>query len=363
MVLDGLKLHLHQRFEVLTAPGGPEGVEMLRYNGPFAVVVSDMRMPGMSGAEFLAQALVIAPDTVRILLTGHAELDSAIAAVNEGRIFRFLCKPCPPPLIVKALGDAVEQNRLILAERVLLEQTLAGSIKMLTEVLSLANPIAFGRAVQLKRLVSQLCDRMEIEPRWHIEAAAQLSQIGCITLPPEVAEKLYFGRDLTESEQALADRVPATADQLLASIPRLEPVREVLALMSRRFDGGDGSWAKKGKDLPVGARILRLVGDYDRLQASGLPAAEAMGLMAQREGLYDPNLFEGFRAMIGNRTEQVRELPLFGLRPGMVFVDDVRSRGGTLIVARGHAVTQGLIERMKNFGGQIKEPLRVVEGS
>jgi len=365
MVLEGLALSLRTRFDLLAATSGASGIERLKHDGPFAVVISDMRMPQMNGAEFLAQARQLAPDSVRMLLTGYADLDSAVAAVNQGQIFRFLSKPCPAPFMVQAVTAAAEQHRLIQAERVLLEQTLAGAIKMLTEVLSLANPLAFGRAIRLKRLATQLCDRLEVGARWHIEAAAQLSQLGCITLPPDLAEKLYFGKGLTPAEQALADRVPAMADQLLGNIPRLEAVREILTLQGRRFDGSDAPWGpNKGEDLPLGARIIRLLVDYDRLEASGAPVSEALGTLAQRTGTYDPKLLEALRAQVGTRTEDIRELPLKALRPGMVFADDVRSRTNTLLVARGQTVTQGLIERMKNLPtGQVREPIRVmVEG-
>lgn len=353
LVLEGLTLHLRTRFELLTATSGAAGIDRLKYDGPFAVVVSDMRMPHMSGAEFLAQARQIAPDTVRMLLTGYADLESAVAAVNQGQIFRFLSKPCPPPLMVQAVTAAVEQHRLVQAERVLLEETLAGAIRMLTEVLSLASPLAFGRAVRLKRLAAQLCDRLEVDTRWHIEAAAQLSQIGCITLPAELIEKLYFARPLTPAEQAMVERLPALADQLLGKIPRLEPVREILAMQARRFDGG--------AELPLGARILRLLVDYDRLEAGGASASVALGTLAQRAGAYDPALLEDLRAIVGTSKEDVRELPLLALRPGMVFAEDVRSRTSTLLVARGQTVTHGLLERMRNLPpGQVREPIRVL---
>jgi DNA-binding NtrC family response regulator len=117
--------------ESTTATSGKAGLERLSSDGPFAVVVSDMRMPEMNGAAFLAQVRERAPDTVRVLLTGQADLDSAIAAVNEGQIFRFLTKPCAPEMLISSLRAAEEQHRLITAERVLLEQTLHGAVKAL----------------------------------------------------------------------------------------------------------------------------------------------------------------------------------------------------------------------------------------
>ncbi len=139
-VLSGLALHLGRTYRVVTATSGEEGVAALTERGPFAVVLSDMRMPGMDGAQFLAHARELMPDATRMLLTGQADVDSAVAAINDGRIFRFLTKPCPPEDLRAAFAMAVEQYDLVMAERVLLNQTLLGSVKALTQVLSLTSP-------------------------------------------------------------------------------------------------------------------------------------------------------------------------------------------------------------------------------
>jgi DNA-binding NtrC family response regulator len=152
-VLEGLRRQLRRHFSVATANGGILALEVLEREGPFAVVVSDMRMPEMDGAAFLGRVREQAADTVRVLLTGQADLDATIAAVNEANIFRFLTKPCPTESLITALNAAVEQHRLIMAERVLLEQTLHGSVKALTDILGLANPTAFGRAARAKKYV------------------------------------------------------------------------------------------------------------------------------------------------------------------------------------------------------------------
>jgi len=123
-VLLGLKNVLRHRFDVTTAGGGQEGLECLAQAGPFTVVVSDFRMPGMNGAEFLRRVRDVAPDTVRMLLTGQAGLEDTISAVNEGHIFRFLGKPCPTPVLIQALEGAVEQARLVTRDRELLESKL-----------------------------------------------------------------------------------------------------------------------------------------------------------------------------------------------------------------------------------------------
>jgi response regulator RpfG family c-di-GMP phosphodiesterase len=360
MVLDGLVLHLRRKYEVVVATSGRDGLVAMEKE-PFAVVVSDMRMPGMDGAEFLSRARSAAPETVRVLLTGHADFEVALAAVNQGQIFRFLTKPCPVDIVLSTVAAGAEQNRLVNAERVLLSQTLAGSVKALTDLLSLANPIAFGRAGRLRRTVGRMCDRLGVADRWHIDVAAQLSQIGCISLPPALAEKLYYGQPLAPAEQEMAAKVPELADQLLGNIPRLEPVREILGAVRRRYDGADDPYSSvRGEAIPLGARMLRIAVDADDMEASGLSSAQAMAAMQDRAGTYDPRLLEAAAADVGDDGScEVRELPVAALKPGMVLMTDVWSRSGVLLVARGYTVSDGLIQRLRNLAPGVREPIRV----
>ena len=127
-ILTAIQRSLRRSFDVHTAASGPEGLQILHNSAPFAVVVSDMRMPVMNGAVFLRNVARNHPDTVRILLTGFAELETVTAAVNEGHIYRFLTKPISGKDLATALEDGVRQHQLICSERVLLEQTLTGCI-------------------------------------------------------------------------------------------------------------------------------------------------------------------------------------------------------------------------------------------
>ncbi len=110
-LLESFKRNLHDEFTVETASGGREGLAAIHLFGPFAVVISDMRMPGLDGAEFLARVRELSPHTVRILFTGHKDLSRAIAAVNEGQIFRYLTKPCNKDEMVSAIRVALSQYR------------------------------------------------------------------------------------------------------------------------------------------------------------------------------------------------------------------------------------------------------------
>ncbi len=115
--LRGYQRVLHGEFSVSTAVGGEQGLAAIQANGPYAVVISDMRMPGMNGAEFLARVRERAPHTVRMLLTGYADVQSAIQAVNQGNIFRFLTKPCERAELVKAINLGLEMYRAAMAEK------------------------------------------------------------------------------------------------------------------------------------------------------------------------------------------------------------------------------------------------------
>ena len=361
-VLEGLVLNLRRYYRVSTATNGQKGLAIIDGDDPPAVVVSDMRMPEMDGAAFLSQVKQRSPDTVRILLTGQADLDSAIAAVNHGQVFRFLTKPCNPQIFLSAIQAAADQHRLITAERELLEKTLRGSIKALTEILSLTNPLAFGRAMRLKGQASDLVAGLGVPLTWQIEVAVMLSQIGCVTLPAATNEKLYYGRPLNADEIELTQRLPTLSLQLLESIPRLEAVRAILQAQDQNFDGsGSPHSAVHGESIPLGARILKLVLDYDTLEASGSDPAVALGTLQARQGRYDPKLLDALaRVKTKTASQGLSEVGLAAVRPGMFLVQDVMSTTGLLLVARGHEVTPGLLYRLRNMApGSVREPLVV----
>ena len=364
-VLEGLKRNLRREFDVTLADGSRTALELLSNEEPFAVVVSDLSMPGMNGIELLTTFREQAPDTVRLLLTGHADLDAAMAAVNEGSIFRFLTKPCPPKMFVGAVRAAVNQHHLITAEKVLLQQTLQGSIRALTEVLAMTNPEGFGRATRIKQKASLIAGRIGVDDPWQIEVAAMLSQIGCVVLPEDVALKIYRGESLAESERALADRVPGVADELLANIPRLETVRDALKYQHKRFDGsGPPSDRVRAMKIPLGARVLKALSDLDALESRGLETDEAIRELRSRAGWYDPEVLDALDSS-DSPSEEHWELSLAQLRTGMTLAADVKAKSGVLLVARGHVVTPGLIERLRNLHSRVgvEEPLLCAVGA
>ena len=361
-VTEALAMNLRRYFRVSTASNGQAGLAIIDSDDPPIIVVSDMRMPEMNGAVFLSQVRELAPHTVRILLTGQADIQSAVAAVNHGQIFRFLTKPCKTEILVASIRAAAEQHRLITTEQVLLAQTLRGSIHALTDILSLTNPLAFGRAIRLKQLCADVVAALALPLSWQIDVAAMLSQIGCITLASDTHEKIYYGRPLTHEEAERVRHLPTLAVQLLDKIPRLEAVRAILLSEPDNFDGtGNAPGAPKGQAIPLGARILKIAGDYAMLEAAGHEPDAALSILQKRHGKYDPNILAAFgRAKTASPARAISEIHLSAVRPGMYLAHGVSSTSGMLLVARGQEVTVALLQRLRSLPKDtIREPLAV----
>lgn len=362
-LVEGIVRHLRKRFDVTPAAGGPEGLGLIETEGPFAVVVSDFRMPGMDGVRFLAKVREASPDSVRVMLTGHADLDMAVQAVNDGHIFRFLTKPCPPEALAKALDAALEQYRLVTAERILLQRTLHGSIKVLTDLLALASPAAFGRAMRVRKRARSVAARLGMPDAWRVELAAMLSPLGCVTMPPDALEKVYLGKPLGPGEQQMFEKHPQLGHDLIAKIPRLEKVAEIVAYQEKKYNGlGVPRDDVAGERIPLGARILKLVLDFDTLESSGCQKAQALEKLNERTGWYDPRVLAAFTELLSAETEgEVWSVALHELKVGMVTVDDVRIDTGLIVLARGQEITEPLLERLGHFARRagIEEPIRV----
>lgn len=350
-------------FAVTTANSGAVGLELLKKEGPFAVVVSDYQMLGMSGITFLSKVKEVSPDSTRLLITGHPDFTAAVGAVNDGYCFRFMTKPCTRVLMLRTLEAAVEQHKLVTARRVLLEQTLEASIKALTDILALASPTAFGRSTRAKEHVTMLLDHFQIEDRWEAEVAAMLSQIGCVSLPPETALKVYQGEGLTPEEKSMVDRLPAVAEQLIAGIPQMEGVRAILRYQDKHFDGsGNPPDNLRAKQIPWGARALKVALDFDLLEAQGTESQVAFDTMKSRKLVYDPQILDAFAQLRGveEQTEVIEELGIKEVVAGMVFAEDVRTRSGQMLIARGTEVTPSLSERIRNMAANyVQEPVKV----
>ena len=370
-VLQAYQRALRKRVEIDVALGGEEALAAIAQRGPYAVVVADMRMPGMNGVELLARIKEIAPLSVRMMLTGNADQQTAIQAVNEGRIFRFLNKPCAPDEFAKVLEAGIAQYRLQTAERDLLANTLGGALRVLADVLALLKPQAFGRASEVRRLVRDLCRELKAEQGWAIEIAATLSQIGCITVPEKLLAKVYRGEPLSPAEAEVYQKHPKVGHDLVRQIPRLEEVAEIIGYQEKRYDGqGFPEDYRAGDDIPLGARVLKLALDWTALTSAGLSPEMALAHVLDRRGWYDPKVVAALKRVLAlSGVQTVKEVRVVDLADGTVLAEDVRSINGTLLCAKGHEVNAAVRLRLRNYmvnvgiSGPVKVFVRAADGA
>jgi DNA-binding NarL/FixJ family response regulator len=363
-VLDGIRRQLRTRLDVETAIGAAAGLETIKAKGPFAVVVSDMRMPDMNGARFLAKVNEIAPDTVRMVLSGQADLDSTVAAVNEGHIFRFLMKPCETDKLFEVISSGIEQYRLVNAEKHLLENTLNATVKVLVEVLGLINPDAQRRASQIEKYALTASRHLKLPGAWKYQLAAMLSQVGCISLPAEILTKVYGGQPLTDEENKLYESHPEVAGKLLGQIPRLEDVAGMVAGQLRApgkdLVGGD---AETWKPQTIGAAILWTAVRFDQLVHQGRSAQFAAKQIRQLVPHLPQAITDAMTTTpvsTGGHRES-REVTVNNLMVGMILEGEVLSTKGIRLVPKGAEITGSLLGRLRTIasGVGVAEPISV----
>lgn len=362
-ILEGIRRQLRKHVEIDTATSGEEGLKMVAENGPYAVVVSDMRMPQMNGSQFLTKVRSASPIAVRMILSGQADMESTIAAVNEGHIFRFLTKPCSGEHLIDAIDSALRQYELVNAEKELLEKTLSGAVRILTEILGMTNPGAYSRAARIQRYAEGLMSALGLPSSWELRLATMLSQIGCVALPPDTLTKIYAGQALTPDEQALYDSHPQLAGKLLASVPRLEVVAEIVAGQGTRMELDKLPAELSAWDTTsLSTLLLRTASELDQMLSSGNKPRDAVeALRAPKYGL-PPAVLEALRNIPLERSETVtRMIELRQLEPGMLLDQDVMSSKGIRLVPKGQEVTRSMLERLHSVaaGVGIVEPLRV----
>jgi response regulator RpfG family c-di-GMP phosphodiesterase len=362
-VLEGLARSLRNRFDIHTATSGAEGLQMLQNAGPFSVVVSDMRMPQMNGAQFLAKVCELSPDSVRVILSGQSDIAATIAAVNEGNIFRFLSKPCSTQYLLAAVGMAVEQHQLITSEKMLLEQTLGGAVKMLIEILGVVSPAAHSRALRLQRYVNSLVTTLQLREHWQWPMAALLSQIGCMSLPKDTMSKVEAGQSLTDEERSQYELHPELAGRLLEGIPRLEAVAGIV----RAQNGFQGeldvtSNSSHWDVMTAGSILLCAACEFDRQAARFRQARDAAEAVRSTLKWLPEQVIEALITVpVAGQAHVLRQVRLVDLAAGMLLDEPLLTRKGTCLVPSGQEVTPSLLIRLRSIcaGAQLKEPFRV----
>lgn len=356
-ILNSMKRNLRD-YNITTCNSPLEAMKLVNKvarSAPFAVIVSDYRMPGVSGLDFLIAVKEVSPTSVRVMLTGYSENDTAIRAINEGAIFRFLTKPTNVQSLKEVLQVCLEQHKLIVSEKELLKGTLSGSIKVLTEVLSQSNPEAFGFGERVKRVVKYLIEKIEVDNKWQIEIAAMLSQIGLTAIPAEIISKVKNKIPLTSVEEELYKQYPEIGANLISHIPRLEEVSKCI-----RFQKNVNA-----PNAPFGARVLNLAIRYDEMLFTGTDPQAIHKTLSSDEIHYGPSLLNALQSLINEKGQSQNSVALHiaELSEGMIVDQDVFTKDNLLLISRGQEITSSALMRLCNYKRScgIKEPIIIIK--
>tara|TARA_B100001248_G_scaffold132039_2_gene99218 strand:- start:23806 stop:24969 length:1164 start_codon:yes stop_codon:yes gene_type:complete len=353
-LLTSIKRNLRGAYNVITAEGPDKGLEAIKNDGPFAVVFSDMQMPGKNGAEFLKEVAEIAPKTVRIMLTGNVDQETTMQAINQGNVFRFLNKPCGKEDLLLACKGGLEQYSLIQAEQELLEKTLMGSVHVLCDILALANPFAFSRAERVSEYACALGERLGFPDMWRLKIASLLSYIGCITLPEAILRDYSAGKQLGPHEQVMFDEHPETAKKLISKIPRLGLIADIIGSQKKPVD----EEKLNNKDpLTLGGAILTVVEGFDLCMSQGLSREDAMKKLSAKPKIYAAKIVSLIPELkVQHQDMLLKSIPVKDILSGMVLAEDLMVDGDMLLVPKGCLINETIRKRIMNFKQQGKVP-------
>ena len=402
------RLFRPEGYRVLTAAGGAEGLRLLA-SEPVDLVISDMRMPEMDGARFLAQVRAQWPDTVRILLTGHADIASTVAAINHGEIYRYIAKPWDDNDVRLMVRHALERKLLerekarlealtqrqneelqelnaslearveartaelhlahdaLAAANERLKSSFLTSIKVFSNLTELAEGPRAGHSRRVADLGRRIAAKLGLERGaiQEVMVAGLLHDIGKIGLPDALLAKA--APQMNADELGLFKKHPGKGEAALMALEDLRGAARLLRSHHERWDGRGYPDGLSGLAIPLGARILAVANDFDALQigtfsAKRLSAEEARVFIQQSRGKrYDPQVVDAFLALGSDGAPALRER-LLGpdeLASGMTLSRDLISRDGVLLLAAEFILDDNLIRQIKDFARGEDGPVAI----
>ena len=362
-LLAGVIRLLGDQFNFESTETGETALEKIRNEGPFAAILCDMRMPGVDGIEVLHRVSEIAPDTVRMMLTGNADQATAAEAINQGHVFRFFNKPISGTDLSVGFKAAIHHYNLITAERQLLNKTLTQSVNLLTEILTFVAPEIFDQSHRIKPWARDVAEEMQLPELWILDMAVELSDLGAITVPDDILRRHKNGARLSPVEEEMIARIPESGAALIRKIPRLTPVADVIQHQRTPMQLPNG----KTPTTRVEARILNVLLHLDEI-SSGVPSRDALYVLAQQKGRFDPDVLAAVGACIEawvdhsvSETATRMDITAAGLCAGDILLSDLKLASGQLVLATGERITDALFLRLQNLikMTNFHEPIRI----
>ena len=378
LVVDDVPENLQLLFRMLKENGykarpvasGRLALDAARQTPPDLILL-DINMPEMNGYDVCAEikADELLKDIPVIFISALHESMDKVKAFGMGGV-DYITKPFQAEEVEARVKTHLELYRQKQVERDLLDKTLHGSVKLLTEILAATDPISFGRARKMRDAMAPLAAALALGSAWEYELAAMLSSIGAVTIPPTVMRRVHQGQLLNEVEGPLVARIPEIGHELLSNIPRLESVAAMVLYQNKDFDGaGFPKDSISGKEIPFGGRLLRILTDLVDFQERLGSQAAAFSKMQRLAGRYDHELFSAITACLeakGSPTAapvltEHKEVAVGQLKPGDIIHFDVMATSGAMIVPAGTVISPMLLRKLQNFAevGGIAEPVKI----
>lgn len=344
-LLAGLELRLRRTFDVVTATSAADALARLDRSAPFSVVVSDMRMPSADGTRFLSAIRRVAPETTRILLTGQADVASAIAAVNEGEIFRFLLKPIEAPQLIPVIEEAVARHRAILAQQTVTEDVLRGAVDLIVASMATLAPHLSMQCARARSLVAEVAASATPKQAWIAELATVLIHLSLARVDADVSQRWRARLPLSPEEVQRVDAALHETMSLLRHIPQSEPLIDAITTIAPGINGR--AWGSPPANASMAIRIMHLVMQFDASLQRGIRSSDTIAAMRAHAAPDDLPLIAMLALAPSKLDPGTIRGPLGRVLPGRRITHDVRLPNGILFLPKGHDVTMETLEMVE----------------
>lgn len=386
-LIQDLAQHFFNKYNVVTAQDGEEGLKIIERQGPFAAVICNIKMPGMDGVTFLYKVRKLSPNTRRIIMSSVADHETLIRVINKARIYHFVQKPCPTAMLEMIMDKAVDRYRFISAQRDIIDQTINSVTQAYRDILAMTNPVAYSRSSRVASIVAQMAKQLSLANSWLYELAGMLSQVGCVRIPVETMEKVFTNQTLNSIDQKLLSEYPRWSYELVKDLPKMDMASEMILKQKEDFTGPKLSVAPTLSDeekeaieagtMPkpepfdpylrenltefgdiklrppneVGAELLKVAVDFETLISSGHDIEGAIEALKNRnkDTVYNPLIINTLsKIKLPEVQKKIIEIPINQLSKHMTFEHDVLSKCGALLARKGksyNATYQELFEK------------------
>ena len=266
-----LKRTFRNKYNILTASNGLEGLEVLKQNiNEVSLIVSDHKMPIMEGTKFLEEANIIAPDVIKILLTGFSDVEIITDAVNKCNLFQYILKPFNPDELLEAVRNGLDKFDLASSKSMILKdlkELFYKTIKSIASALDAKDPYTHGHSLRVTLYSIILARNLNVPENQleAIETAGLLHDIGKIAIPSAI---LCKPGKLTDDEFVIMKSHPVNSEKLIRSIKRLHEVSPGVKHHHERWDGRGYPDNLAGENIPFSARVIAIADTYDAMTST-----------------------------------------------------------------------------------------------